>query len=393
MKSKLLVLLFSSILFFMIRVDGIFCHESEASIQIDLNVVSNYVWRGHDFFRNYAIQNYKSFGPHTGTWAFQPSITWNTPVDGLYVNLFSSLALAGRNDKDIDKRIQNQPAGPFIENRNSLLDYVFDPSLDSTVDYFNNINTIITKITSTGRPFLISDYQIFPNFYKEPVGLRRSDELDITIGYEADTKIGIIGFGILHYSYVNHLSVAKPYGTEVFISYALPILKPLRFTIYEDLQVHTIYYNVSYGGEYNLTKEITSNYNLGLGYYVFDNLQGISDITLNYTISHNSGFSIGFNIAYRPDLKIQDYYFGSGDLITGELLNTTLPVELNGQSSIYDGKVADPSRTLGPLNESINSQISSIISNNLGISYSYTPRQSLPQYLWWISLGYSITIK
>lgn len=383
MNTKLLVLFFSSILFLMFLTNPIFSQENKASIEINLNVVSNYVWRGHDFFRNYAIQNEKSFGSHSGTWAFQPSITWNTPGSGLYVNLFSSLALMGRKDKDIDKRLQLAPGDSFIAGRTSLLDYIFDPTLNLNADYIANLPT----------SNVISDYQKLPNFYKEKVGLRRSDELDMTIGYESDTNIGIIGFGILHYSYGNRLSVATPYGTEVFMTYALPMLKALRFSLYEDLQVHTIYYNISYSGEYNLTKDISSSYNIGAGYYVFDNLQGVSDITLNYTITHNSGFSVGFNIAYRPDLKIQDYYFGSGDLITGELLNTRLPVDLNGQSSIYDGQVADPSRTLGPVNEYLNSQISSIISNNLGIPYTYIPRQSLPRYLWWISIGYSIVIE
>jgi hypothetical protein len=382
------VLKFSILFIVFVTIKGIF--SEEASINIDLNLVSNYVWRGHDFFRNYAIQNQKSFGSHSGTWAFQPSITWNTPVSGLYVNLFSSIALQGRKDKDIDKRIQLEPGGPFIQNRASLLDYYFDPSLDLINDITTKINN---AINDPNLPTPILGYQKIPNFYKEKVGLRRNDELDTTIGYENETKIGIIGFGILHYSYSNVSQVNTPYGTEVFITYALPFLKALRFSLYEDLQVHTIYYNLSYGGEYNLTSELKSSYNLSSGYYVMNNVQGVSDITLNYTISHNSGFSFGINLAFRPDLWIQDYYFGSGDLITGELFNTKLPIDLTGNSTIYDGKVADPSKNLGPINEYVNAQISNIITNSTGIPYTYIPRQKLPKFLWWISLGYSIEIK
>ncbi|GIX42138.1 MAG: hypothetical protein KatS3mg129_1871 [Leptospiraceae bacterium] len=384
MKLRIFKVLFIStfVLGSILNFSNIEAQENKGSIQIDLNLVSNYVWRGHDFFRNYAIQNWKQYGPHSGIWAFQPSITWNTPVNGLYVNLFSSLALQGREDKDIDKRIQTQPGGAFIQNRTSLLDYK-DPSLNLEQD-------IKSSLPTSNQ---VSDYQNIPNFYKEQVGLKRSDELDITIGYESDTNVGIIGFGILHYSYANVTQVNTAYGTEVFITYAFPFLKELRFSIYEDLQIHTIYYNISYGGEYQLTNELTSSYNISSGYYVLDNVQGVSDITLNYTISHSSGFSFGINIAYRPDLWIQDYYFGSGDLITGEVNNTKLPIDINGQSTIYDGQVADPSLSLGPINEYVNNQISQLVTNTTGIPFTYTPRQKLPKYLWWISLGYSITIE
>jgi len=99
------------------------------------------------------------------------------------------------------------------------------------------------------------------------------------------------------------------------------------------------------------------------------------------------------NAAYRPDLKIQEYYWGSGDAITKEVYKTHLPIDLNGKSTIYDGKVADPSKTIGPVNEYINAQISNLITNQTGIPYTYTPRQSLPKYLWWLSFGYQTTIE
>ncbi len=390
--NKTVKVLFFSICFFLnISLKKIYAEEN-ASIQIDLNFVSNYVWRGHDFFRNYAIQNQRSFGSHTGTWAFQPSITWNTPVSGLYANLFSSTALNGRQDKDIDQRIQKNPSTNFIAGRTSLLDYFFDPTIDLLTDIYGEF-----PITNRVSDFIYnpdsSTTTGIPNFYREPVGLKRNDELDITIGYEKDTKIGIIGFGILHYSYANINQVGNPYGTEIFISYALPFLKALKYSIYNDMRIHTIYYNINYSGDYELTKDITSSYSIGAGYYVFNQVQGISDITLNYTISHSSGFNIGFNVVYRPDLKIQDYYFGSGDFITGEVNIAKLPIDINGESTIYDGKVADPSKSLGAVNEYINNLLSTNISNTLGIPYTYTPRQKLPRYLWWISIGYSITIE
>ncbi|MFN3604991.1 MAG: hypothetical protein ACK4UJ_09805 [Leptonema sp. (in: bacteria)] len=357
--------------------------EEKSSIDVNLNFVSAYIWRGHDLLRNYALLQEKPYSSHPGPWVFQPSITWNTPVKGLYANLFASFALKGRGDKDIDKRIQTEPGAAFIASRTSLMDYAFDPSLDLESD-------ILSSIPSSG---LIWDYRATPNFYKEKLGLERNDELDITIGYEKDTKVGTIGFGIIHYKFSNVLNVGTLYGTEVFLTYKLPKIENLTFSVYEDIMIHTIYYSIGYSGSYELTKDINSSYSIGAGYYVLNNLQGVSDVTLNYTISHSSGFSLGLNVAITPERKIQEYYWGGGDPITSEVLNTKLPVSLNGQSSIYDGKVADPSRTLGPVNEYANSLISGIITNAIGIPYTYTPRQDLPKYYWWISLGYSITFE
>lgn len=351
--------------------------EEKASIDLNLNFVSNYIWRGHDFFRNYAIQQGKPYSAYSGTWAFQPSITWNTPVEGLYTNLFASFALQGRKDVDIDKRIQTAPGEPFVNGRISLL----DPNLDL-------VNDILSAAPASG---IISDYDASPNFYKEQVGLKRNDELDITIGYSKETKVGTMGFGILHYKYASPLQVGTVYGTEVFIQYSPPVIKSLTFSVYEDIVIHTIYYSIGYSGEYELTKDLTSSYSISAGYYVLDKIQGVSDITLNYKISHSTGISLGINLALTPDRKIQEYYWGVGDPITKEVLNTKLPIELNGQSSLYDGKIADPSKTLGPVNEYINSIISNAISSILGIPYTYTPRQELPKYYWWISLGYSIS--
>ncbi len=353
--------------------------DEKASIDVNLNFVSNYVWRGHDFFRNYAIQKQKSFGPHSGAWAFQPSITWNTPLEGLYVNLFSSIALQGREDVDVDKRIQTQPSGPFINDRISLL----DPNLDV-------VNDIVTNLPTSG---LILNYANTPNFYKELVGLKRNDELDITIGYEKETKVGTIAFGIIHYKYANSITISQPYGTEVFLKYSFPVISNLSISIYEDIRIDTLYYSVDYSGKYDLTKDFSSSYSLSVGYYVLDKVKGISDITLNYTVHHSLGLSFGINVALTPNTQIQEYYWGAGDPINGENFNTKLPIEINGLSSIYDGKIADPSRTLGPVNEYVNSIITNEIANAIGLPYTYTPRQELPKYYWWISIGYSVSFE
>ncbi len=384
-KYELLILLFTGSIIVQNRT--LAQEKQDASIDINLGIVSNYIWRGSDLLRNYALLNQIPYSSFINAWAFQPSITWNTPVEGLFINLFGSFAIVDRKDIDIDKRLQQSPGDPFIAGRTTFFDYLLNPSLDIIAD-------INSALPTTGN---IIDYQNVPNFYKEKTGLQRNDELDITIGYEKETSKGIIGFGILQYSYANHLrknsvNLTDVYGSEVYISYAFPELTALKFTIYYDVLLFTNYYQISYSGEYELTQSLNSSYNISTGYYVLNNVQGVSDVTLNYTLSHNSGVYLGINIAYRPDIKIQEWYWGSGDAVTAEAFNTKLPIELNGSSNIYDGLVADPSKNLGPVNEHINKLISSQISSLLGIPYTYTPRQKLPKYVWWLSLGYSISL-
>ncbi|MCS7205370.1 MAG: hypothetical protein NZ853_06715 [Leptospiraceae bacterium] len=363
--------------------------QKNPRIEIDIQFSSDYIWRGHNFYRDYNIQKKESYKSINGAWSFQPSITWYTPLNGLYVNLFSSFALVGQNDKDIDQRLQTNPRMPFIKNRTSLLDYIFDSSLNIIDDLQN---------TLPNSNFIL-DYENLPNFYREPVGLRRFNELDITIGYDSENKMGKIGFGIMHFKYASPLSVGIPYGTEIFLTYSFPNLEGIELGIHEDIVVNTIYYSISFDNGFYITNELFSEYEIQFGYYVLHEIQGISDITFTYRFVHDSGFYLGFNATYTPDRTFQDYFFGSGDPLDTEfdpnqqkvmnaVYKTDLPIEINGFSSIYDGKVADPSKTTGPINEYINKKINEDIANLFGIPYKYVPRQKLPNSYYWINFGY-----
>ncbi|HNL02684.1 MAG TPA: hypothetical protein PKJ30_16350, partial [Leptospiraceae bacterium] len=79
----------------------------DASIQVSLQLVSNSVFRGDDTFKGRAQQKRKQYGTHSGEWMFQPSITFNTPLEGLTFNWVGSFALAGRQDTDVDQRIES----------------------------------------------------------------------------------------------------------------------------------------------------------------------------------------------------------------------------------------------------------------------------------------------
>ncbi|MCB1319892.1 MAG: hypothetical protein KDK34_06555, partial [Leptospiraceae bacterium] len=97
----------------------------EGSIDVDLAVVSNYVWRGGDIHAvKLAEQKQDEISSNTEAWTFQPSITLNTPVDGLYFNIWGSFAMHNREDQDVDLRIQQGPAGPDVLASGNMNDLI-----------------------------------------------------------------------------------------------------------------------------------------------------------------------------------------------------------------------------------------------------------------------------
>ena len=47
------------------------------AIEVQTDLVSNYIWRGQDVMAIYARQNGEQYGANSGAWTFQPSITWS----------------------------------------------------------------------------------------------------------------------------------------------------------------------------------------------------------------------------------------------------------------------------------------------------------------------------
>jgi len=74
----------------------------ESSINVDLPIVSTYVFRGVDVFQNKFVQEKKSISGFNLAPAIQPSITFNF-TEGLSFNIWSSFALTNRQDKDTDQ--------------------------------------------------------------------------------------------------------------------------------------------------------------------------------------------------------------------------------------------------------------------------------------------------
>lgn len=349
----------------------------DASIDVDLAFVSGYVFRGDDLFVSRADQKGQSYGSHTGEIAFQPSITFNTPVEGLSFNIWASFAMFGRNDVDVDQVIQTAPAGSDVLAGASGPGQV--AAIASAVGTGSTaVTTALGSNKETGG---------LPGYYAELNGLKRLDELDYTIDYSRDTKVGTIGFGFVAYTFatISNSATKSAGAEEIFVSYALPFLPDLSLSAHTDIDSSVAYYNLSYGSGLDITDGISLDYGAGVGYgsgYAGKRVQGIQDVTGSVGITAY-GFNVTYNVAYRPNLE----FF---DTDTGNLDSANY---INGGSSAGDGLVADPAQTTGLVNSFVNSTINTnLAADPRTAGYTYAPRQKLPKTLWWISAGYSFSI-
>jgi len=328
-------------------------------IEVDLTFASNYVFRGDDVYSDYAKQKGKSYGGNSGTWSFQPSITFSTPVKGLTFNIWGAFAMAGRADADTDQRLQSEPGG------------------DNLAPNGNIVGVYTALPVPTNAVELDAYVKGFPNFYKEKNGLGRKDEIDFTLDYSAETKKGNVSFGLINY--VNPSTRGKDnFGaiTEIYFKYALPFFTDLTFAVYSGIATDKYqYYNAGYKKEVKLSKAMKLTFGLGVGYMVVDELKGVKDVTASVKLGIGK-FTLGFNLVNRPDLRFAEVW-------AGEDSASQAPLWMYGASTLSDGLVADPSRNNGLLNDYVNAQIG----NALGVAY--TPRQKLPRNLYYVTIGYT----
>ncbi len=281
--------------------------EDESGIELDLNFVSNYVWRGEDYFVGKPAQENEVPGAHSGAIAFQPSLTFYTPLEGFYVNIWSSYALQDRGDVDANK--------------------------DGFSGDADQANICTQTIDGAANPDYIAGAVCEQN------GLRRRDEVDYTFGYEGESRIGTIGFGVLRYTFTHVKGSDRTdlTDTEFFFTYSPSgdIISGLYFNIYTGSA--TEYHQVGYGYDIGLTDDIELNLDVAAGYQTQANFSGWRDITGSAGVSIAS-FYASWNFANR---------------VSSEFFDT--------DSNPEDFKVADPET--GEL-------------------------EALPRTLWWISVGY-----
>lgn len=393
-----------------------------ASVDVSLQFASNYVFRGTDMHQNMFNQKRKEIDGKNEAWAFQPSITLKTPVDGLYFNIWGNFALEGREDKDVDQRIQTAPGAGDPTNTGcgtATYNQTFSNVMIDSVDRLCTAASagipsshIISTLTASGNYFPSGYTGVagvsVPKAYKEANGLKRADEIDLTIGYSSSTKVGVIGFGIVTYNLVNNRAKANPFGnvggtywgTEIFGTYALPFFPDLTAKIYGDVVTSNQYYQLQYAKTIAVNDSVSVSVTTGPGYSVERNAYSYTTQAAAFPAGANpaqtvagwrdwtssvgvtvSGFNVTLNAAYRPDLRFFD-----GDYASSRL------VEADGLSTNADGMVANPALAgAGPLGDIVQRSITRS-GQRINSAFAFTPRQKLPRWLYWVNLGYTVSM-
>lgn len=383
-------------LLFMTHLAPVFSQENElpdGSINVSLQFSSNSIFRGADTFLNKAVQEKKSYGSNTGAWLAIPSITYNAPVEGLYFNWVGSFALEARGDVDIDQRFESGASGDQTTFADAFAAALLSGESLSAADAagrqaLSNHPSLSGQVNQwPAVPY--TDLAVY-ELHDDPNGLKRLDEMDFTLGYERETKVGTLGFGILHQALSDTSGKGNPFTdggatyllTEVFATYALPMLPEVSLYLGSDVIRSNQYYRLAYSKEFEITEAFYIGIDTGPGYAVNEKFQGWNDITSTLEFGY-SGFNITFNAACRPDSRFYD-----PDPFTTDL------IAYDGGSTKEDGLVEDPSRFKNGfytdvLNAIITENVRSITGNP---NYTYIPRQKIPRWLYWVNFGYSTTL-
>jgi len=383
--------------------------EPSSSITIDNTFASGYVWRGADQYPEYARQKGKKQGAHTGALSYQPSITFNPPSSGLSFNIWGNFAMQGREDRDMDKVLQTSPGGADIwaSRYSSDIDASFrhydrdsSGNPNGTMDLYDaaihearvNVDTLglagkCTALSENGDCPGLG----LPGLYKEQVGTKRKDEIDLTLSYSFDTKQGSYSFGLIRYLHPGPFNQENFFLDELFVSYAPTVLPDISVTAWAANSGWL--YTLAYAPSIALSGD-EDGPSLGIKvattYRVTTRRQGHSHSDVGLTFS-SSGFTAGAFATQRHGCQFFD-----GDL------NTDLPLWVEGGSSNRDCMVQDFSQTDGLLNSWKNNVIQNEVRKGLGSAlgegnfiaknYTYTPRQKLPPMLYWFTLGYTAEI-
>lgn len=363
----------------------------EPGIDFTADVVSNYVFRGVDVHKAKFEQDGKSYSSFNTAPAFQPSLTFKFS-EGWSLNIWGSFAMTGRADKDTDGLLQTAPGdtGPLanlylasIAAGNVNLEYIANQYRIGGAEPLTGIDF--------GDPVSIEDMMTgaagAPGFYKEQNGLRRSDEVDLTLSYSVSSKLGTMTGGVVSYNYVN-IAQQTASNIEMFAGFAPAILPELSFTTYVDVATPgysgSTYNYLAYTKAFEFGDGNNVTVAPGIGYATDTSLkiQGWKNANLPVTLNIG-GFHVGITGVYRADSRFFD-----GSAYTND------GVKLLGLSTIDDGLVDDPAGNIGIANTLINAKINAALAPELAaagypLTYTYTPRQSLPKLVYFYTIGYS----
>ncbi|HMU82099.1 MAG TPA: hypothetical protein PKE49_14500 [Leptospiraceae bacterium] len=365
----------------------------DGAVDVQLKFTSNFLDRGEDRGRNRSVQRGKAYNSKEDPWFFQPSAKIKVPGSGLYFNAAGSFALSNRNDKDVDQKLEDGPTGEqtlLTDSVNPLVNTARLPASTYIVDQLTMLPTWPTTPIHS-----LSVYKM----YKDANGLKRGDQIDLSFGHQSETKLGNFDFGINASTRTDPKGKSNPFGdgganyqkTEMYVTYAPPFLTELSFTILADVVNSDQYMKLAYTKEFEIKENLKADVSAGLGYMSLgtsgqsDSFHGLADSPFGAGISWN-GFRFGLEATYRHSYDIYDSQV-DGDPRTSRALY------IDGGSTAGDGLVTDPSRTKGFGNQLVNSLITSRVramTNNT--SYTYTPRQKVPRWLYAVNVSYSTSL-
>ncbi len=354
--------------------------SAEPGIDVDATVVSNYIFRGTDIHQGKFSQDGEEISGFNMAPAFQPSINFNLD-NGMFFNIWTSFALTGREDVDTDGQYQYGPGGATAAN-------ILTPGVDLVAPFTNTSTGCTAAGTACTSAEVLAAVAAgtytAPGFYNERNGLRRFDEVDLTLGYEVESKLGTMSGGIVAYVLPNPAAgvTGADQFTEFFVGFAPAALPGLGITYYAEVNGDgaegTTYTYIDYGYDIDLGNDMSLGLGVGAGYQVQNQLQGWRNVDAGVSFGIG-GFSVGFNAIYRPNLAFFD----------SDTAGKNVPAWLANGSTKFDGLVADPSKTTGLANAYINNLVSTAVDPSGG--WTYTPRQKLPSVVYYVSLGYSMS--
>lgn len=206
-----------------------------------VDVVSDYVFRGSDVYRDVHIARETGETPFNVAPAVQPSVTFYGP-GGLSFNFWGSFALT-------DREAESEP----------------NPA--------------------TGDTF---------------AGLSTLDEIDTTIAYAWDNRLGDFSAGIVNYALINPAPQGEQGATvqEMFFSWGLPFAAAAApiWSYYQDSDTGAYYTSLAVSGG----EALSWSGNLGVV------SEGVQDVTVGLGYGFGA-FSVSANAAYRPSPQLHGY--------------------------------------------------------------------------------------
>ncbi|TGL93310.1 hypothetical protein EHQ76_18160 [Leptospira barantonii] len=299
---------------------------------------------------------YQTFSPSLILGTF---VNFFTPIPGFRMNLIMANPLIGRSNTDNDFVYQSTPGGA-----------------DETYK-------VVQSVQSGQLSY--DPNQVKPR--KENNGVR-----DYFIGqilYEWNSSIGQFFTGFLIVNSANYPTNASLFNYTVgwkpaFLNY----LKPELVSYYRlssetsGLNQGNSHHRVTLSHEYELTKDWKLIPGLQAGYQYYNNntdkRSGVTDLTAKLQLNFKD-MNVSVSDVYRPDLYIFD-----NDRVYPK------PSGVASDTNADDGKVTDPSKIHGTVNQTAAAAIQSLALDSVSKNYLLNAyqQQHIPKHHFIVSLGY-----